>query len=244
MRGEDRTTGKLTSGNQISAPDLQQEAELSPVIVHVKPGEWSTKFVDNASDAEPKKMEAPNKDFDKEVEKELEQVDLRLSKLQAEVETPVATEPHTVLQTQNKTQNNAEIAREHKDQPCLSVLEHRSQVIMAGPVEKQVDGKSEIWCKGTKTRVSLKMEDKPKEHSEEGQCAEKITEQEVLASSKVRIMDSQCQEKRKTPNSMFNNDAAMDNINLGLNMADAQIDLTLATCYSKSKESEFGDAQM
>lgn len=242
MRGEDRTTGKQTSSNQISAPDLQQKAKLAPVIVHVKPGEWSTKFVDNASDAEPKKMEAPNKDLDKEVEKELEQVDLSVSKLQDEVEPPVATEPHTALQTQNKAQNNAEIAREHKDQPCLSVVVHQSQVTMAGPVEKQVEGKSEIRCKGTKTRVSLKMEDKPKEHSEEGQCAEKIAEQEVVAYSKVRIKDSQCQEKRKTPNSMFNNDAAMENINLSLNMADVQIDLSSATCYSKLEESGFGDA--
>ncbi|XP_053085722.1 uncharacterized protein LOC128317529 [Pangasianodon hypophthalmus] len=186
MGGEDRTTGKQTSGNQISASDLQKKAKLAPLIVHVNPGEWGTKFMDNANDTEPKEMEAPNKDLDKEVEKELEQV----SELQAEVESPVATEhrPQTELQTQNRPQSNAEFfsvtTREHKEQPCLSVYEHQSQVAKARAVEKQVEGKSEILCKDPKTRVSIKMEDKPKEHSEEGQCAEKIAEQELVASSK------------------------------------------------------------
>lgn len=169
MGGEDRTTGKQTSGNQISAPDLQQKAELAPVIVHVKPGEWGTKIVDNASDAEHKEMEAPNKDLDKEVEKELEQVELRVSELQAEVAPPVPTEhqSRTALRTQNRPQSNAEFF-------SVTSREH--------------ERKSEILCKDKKTRFSLKMEDKPKE----GQCAEKIAEQEVVASSKVRIIDKPC----------------------------------------------------
>lgn len=131
------------------------------------------------------------------VEKDLQQVDLRVSELQTEVEPPVATEhrPHIALHPQKRPQSNADFlsvaTREHEKEPCLSVLEHHSQVTMAGPVDKEVEGKSEIICNDTKTKVSLKMKHKPKEHSEDGQCAEKVAGQEVVASSKVRIMNSQ-----------------------------------------------------
>ncbi|XP_058235796.1 uncharacterized protein LOC131346403 [Hemibagrus wyckioides] len=187
MGGEDRTTGKQTFGNQF-APDLPQKAILAPVM-HVTLGERGTKFVDNACDAEPKEMDIPNKVLDKEREKELEQVGFRLSELQAVLEPSVASEhqPYTALQTQNIPQSPelfSVVTREQKGQPCSSTLEHQSHVEMAGPVEKQVDENLAILCKNTKTKVSIKIEDTPKEDSEEEeQCAEETAEQEAVASS-------------------------------------------------------------
>lgn len=70
----------------------------------------------------------------------------------------------------------------------MSVLEHLSQVAKAGPVENQAEGKSESLGKDTKTRDSMKMNHEPKEHYEEGQCAEKTAEQEVMSSTKVGLM--------------------------------------------------------
>ncbi|KAK3530188.1 hypothetical protein QTP86_017755 [Hemibagrus guttatus] len=190
MGGEDRTTGKQTFGNQYSAPDLLQKAKLAPVM-HVILGERGTEFLDNASGAEPTEMDIASKDLDKEIEKDLEQVGFRLSELQAEFEPPVASEhqPYTALQTQNIPQSHelfSVATREHKGQPSSSALERLSHMEIAGPVEKQVEEKLAILCKDTKTRVSIKMEDTPKEDSEEEeQCAEETAEQEAVASSKM-----------------------------------------------------------
>ncbi|KAK2817853.1 hypothetical protein Q7C36_021786 [Tachysurus vachellii] len=179
MKVWERTTGKQTFGKQFSQPGLQQKAKLSP-IMHVIPGEWDTKFVDHASDAEPKVMDITNKDLDKEREKELEQVGLRLSDLQAEVEPPGESEhqPHTALQTQNITESNVELfsvtTMEQKVQSGFSALEHQPEMEMAGPIEKEA-------------RFSIKMNDMPKEHYEEEECVEKTAEQEVVVSSKAGI---------------------------------------------------------
>lgn len=216
MKVWDRTTGKQTFGKQFSSPGLQQKAKLSPIL-HVIPGEWDTNFVDHASDAEPKVMDVTNKDLDKEREKELKQMGLRLSELQAEVEPPGESEhqPYTALQTQNIPESHVELfsltTMEQKVQSGLSALEHQPEMEMAGPVEKDAGEKLAILCKDTKTRVSIKMNDMPKEHSEEEKCVEKTAEQEVVVSSKVRIMDSPCQAKRKTLHFVFNNDATVEN---------------------------------